>query len=105
MVFYMYKVFGIYFLIFLVVFIVMCLGIILVLMVLNVFVGFLNDGFGLGLFKIGGGILIIVFGFMVLVVLINFCGVGESVKVNVVLICIEFLGLLMIIFIGFYVMS
>ena len=44
-------------------------------------------------------------GFMALVAAINFRGVGESVKANVVLTCVELSGLLMIIIIGFWAMS
>ena len=40
--------------------------------------------------------------FMALVAIINFRGVGESVKANVVLTCVELTGLLIIIFIGFW---
>ena len=102
---YTHKAFGIHFLTFLVAFTVMCSGITSASTASNAFAGFLNDGFGLGLSKTGGGILIIALGFMALVALINFRGVGESVKANVVLTCIELSGLLMIIFIGFYAMS
>ena len=42
---------------------------------------------------------------MALVAAINFRGVGESVKANVVLTLVELSGLLMIIFIGFWAMS
>ena len=51
------------------------------------------------------GILLIALGFMALVAAINLRGVGESVKANVVLTCVELSGLLMIIMIGFYAMA
>ena len=39
---------------------------------------------------------------MALVAAVNFRGVGESVKANVVLTCVELTGLLIIIFIGLW---
>lgn len=102
---YAHRAFGLHFLTFLVAFTVMCSGITSASTASNAFAGFLNDGFGLGLQKGGGGILALALGFMALVALINFRGVGESVKANVVLTCIELSGLLMIIFIGFYAMA
>ncbi|KRW93432.1 APC family permease [Paracoccus sp. MKU1] len=102
---YTHRAFGIHFLTFLVAFTVMCSGITSASTASNAFAGFLNDGFGLGFSKDGNGILVIALGFMALVAAINFRGVGESVKANVVLTCIELSGLLMIIFIGFYAMG
>ncbi len=102
---YAHRAFGLHFLTFLVAFTVMCSGITSASTASNAFAGFLNDGFGLGLQKGSSGILLLALGFMALVALINFRGVGESVKANVVLTCVELSGLLMIIFIGFYAMS
>lgn len=102
---YTHRAFGIHFLTFLVAFTVMCSGITSASTASNAFAGFLNDGFRLGLTKGSTGILLIALGFMALVALINFRGVGESVKANVVLTCVELSGLLMIIFIGFYAMA
>ncbi|SMO62596.1 APC family permease [Paracoccus laeviglucosivorans] len=102
---YTHRAFGIHFLTFLVAFTVMCSGITSASTASNAFAGFLNDGFGLGFAKDGSGILILALGFMALVALINFRGVGESVKANVVLTLVELSGLLMVIFIGFYAMS
>ncbi|MDK8873902.1 APC family permease [Paracoccus sp. SSJ] len=102
---YAHRAFGIHFLTFLVAFTVMCSGITSASTASNAFAGFMNDGFGLGFRKDGSGILIIALGFMALVAAINFRGVGESVKANVVLTCVELSGLLMIIFIGFYAMG
>ena len=59
-----------------------------------------SNGFGLGLE--GFGITLAGLLFMTLVAIVNFRGVGESVKVNVVLTCIELTGLLIIIVIGFW---
>lgn len=102
---YAHRAFGIHFLTFIVAFTVMCSGITSASTASNAFAGFLNDGFGLGLTRGSTGILLIALGFMALVAAINFRGVGESVKANVVLTCVELSGLLMVIFIGFYAMS
>src|SRR5690606_12950903 len=40
--------------------------------------------------------------FMALIAVVNFRGVSESVKLNVVLTCVELTGLLIIIFIGLW---
>ncbi|MCV2447601.1 APC family permease [Paracoccus sp. DMF] len=102
---YTHRAFGIHFLTFLVAFTVMCSGITSASTASNAFAGFLNDGFGLGFQKGSAGILVLALGFMALVAAINFRGVGESVKANVVLTCVELSGLLMVIFIGFYAMA
>ena len=51
-----------------------------------------------------GGIVLIALGFMALVALVNFRGVGESVKANVVLTLVELSGLLLVIMVGFFAM-
>lgn len=102
---YTHRAFGVHFLTFLVAFTVMCSGITSASTASNAFAGFVNDGFGLGFEAGGGGILVLALGFMALVAVINFRGVGESVKANVVLTIVELSGLLMIILIGFYAMS
>lgn len=102
---YAHRAFGIHFLTFLVAFTVMCSGITSASTASSAFAGFMNDGMGLGLAEGGIGILFIALAFMTLVAVINLRGVGESVKANVVLTCVELSGLLMIIFIGFYAMS
>ena len=102
---YPHKAFGIHFVTFLVAFTVMCSGITSASTASNAFAGFLNDGFDLG-FEVGsGGILLIALAFMALVAAVNFRGVGESVKANVVLTLVELSGLLMIIFIGLYAVT
>ena len=84
----------------------MCSGITSASTASNAFAGFLSDGFGLGLRRPApAGILALALGFMALVAAINFRGVGESVKANVVLTCVELSGLLLIIFVGFWAMS
>ena len=50
----------------------------------------------------GLGITVIGLLFMAVVAVVNFRGVGESVKANVVLTCVELTGLLIIIFIGLW---
>ena len=82
---YTHRAFGIHFLTFLVAFTVMCSGITSASTASNAFAGFLSDGFGLG--PRGGqrGRLLLALGFMALIAAVNFRGVGESVKANVVL--------------------
>ena len=102
---YTHKAFGVHFVTFLVAFTVMCSGITSASTASNAFAGFLNDGFDLG-FEVGSaGILLIALAFMALVAAVNFRGVGESVKANVVLTLVELSGLLMIIFIGLYAVT
>lgn len=102
---YAHKAFGVHFVTFLVAFTVMCSGITSASTASNAFAGFLNDGFDLG-FEVGGaGILLTALGFMTLVAAVNFRGVGESVKANVVLTLVELSGLLMIIFIGLFAVT
>ncbi len=47
-------------------------------------------------------IIVIALAFMALVAIVNFRGVGESVKANVVLTCVELSGLLLVILVGFF---
>ncbi|MFC8598566.1 MULTISPECIES: APC family permease [unclassified Isoptericola] len=102
---YTHKAFGIHFVTFIIAFMVMCSGITSASTASNAFAGFLNDGFGLGLEKGGSGMLWIALGFMTLVALVNFRGVGESVKANVVLTLVELSGLLLVIFVGVWGMT
>ena len=102
---YTHKAFGIHFVTFLVAFTVMCSGITSASTASNAFAGFLNDGFDLGFEVGGGGIMITALAFMALVAAINFRGVGESVKANVVLTLVELSGLLLIIFIGLFAVT
>ena len=102
---YTHKAFGLHVFTFLIAFAVMCSGITSASTAASAFAGFLNDGFKLG-FDVGGPqLMLLALGFMTLVAAINFRGVGESVKANVVLTIVELSGLLMIIFIGFYAMT
>jgi len=95
---YTQKAFALHFLTFLVAFAVMSSGITSASTASQAFAENFGKSFGLG----DGAFLItaISIGFMVLLGLINLRGVGESVKANVVLTCIELTGLLIIIMIG-----
>jgi APA family basic amino acid/polyamine antiporter len=98
---YTHKAFGIHFVTFLVAFTVMCSGITSASTASKAFAANLVDGFGLD----GENttlVLAIALGFMLLVALVNFRGVGESVKANVVLTCIELSGLLLVIMVGIW---
>ena len=99
------KAFGLHFVTFIVAFAVMSSGITSASTASNAFAGFLNDGFDLG-FEVGGpGILVVALLFMTVVAAINFRGVSESVKVNVVLTLVELSGLLLVIFVGLYAVT
>ncbi len=97
---YAHKAFGLHFLTFIVAFTVMCSGITSASTASNAFAGFLRDGFQLDLPNGSNGILLVALGFMALVAAVNFRGVGESVKANIVLTLVELSGLLMIIMLG-----
>ncbi len=97
---YTHKAFGIHFITFIVAFAVMCSGITSASTASRAFAANFTHSFNLGL---GGlGITIVGLAFMTLVAAVNFRGVGESVKANVVLTCVELSGLLIIIFIGLW---
>jgi len=95
---YTHKAFGIHFITFIVAFAVMCSGITSASTASRAFAANMSSAFGLGLS--GVGITLIGLGFMALVAAVNLRGVGESVKANVVLTCVELTGLLIIIGIG-----
>jgi amino acid transporter len=97
---YVHRAFGIHFLSFLVCFVVMSSGITSASAASRAFAANLVAGFGLELGNVG--ILLIAVGFILLVMLVNFIGVSQSVKVNVVLTLVELSGLLMVIFIGLW---
>jgi basic amino acid/polyamine antiporter, APA family len=96
---YTHRAFGIHFITFIVAFAVMCSGITSASTASRAFAANLSQAFDLGLGK-GMAITWIGLGFMALVAAVNLRGVGESVKANVVLTCVELTGLLIIIFIG-----
>lgn len=99
---YTHKAFGIHFLTFLVAFVVMCSGI--------TSASTASQVFGLNLLKgVTGsdepattGIVVIALLFMATLAAINFRGVGESVKLNVVLTIIEITGLTLVILVGLW---
>ena len=98
---YTHKAFGIHFVTFIVAFAVMCSGITSASTASRAFAANFAHSFNLNL---AGGIGITIVGllFMAAVAAINFRGVGESVKANVVLTCVELTGLLIIIIIGMW---
>jgi amino acid transporter len=96
---YTHKAFGVHFITFIVAFAVMCSGITSASTASRAFAANMSNAFGLGLSG-GWGITLIGLGFMAIVAIVNLRGVGESVKANVVLTCVELTGLLIIITIG-----
>ena len=98
---YTHKAFGIHICTFIVAFTVMCSGITSASTASKAFAANLVDGFGLDSDNTTL-VMLIALAFMVVIALVNFRGVGESVKANVVLTCIELSGLLLVIFIGFW---
>jgi amino acid transporter len=98
---YAHKAFGIHFVTFIVAFAVMCSGITSASTASRAFAANLSNSFNLGLAG-GIGITLLGLAFMAVVAAVNFRGVGESVKANVVLTCVELTGLLIIIFIGLW---
>jgi amino acid transporter len=98
---YTHRAFGIHFVTFIVAFAVMCSGITSASTASRAFAANTAHVFG---FDLAGGIGITVIGlaFMALVAIVNFRGVGESVKANVVLTLVELTGLLIVIFIGLW---
>jgi APA family basic amino acid/polyamine antiporter len=96
---YTHKAFGLHFLTFMVTFAVMCSGLTSASSASKAFAGNFAEAFDLTL---GDGIALtaVALGFMTLVAIVNFRGVGESVKANVVLTCVELTGLLIVIGVG-----
>jgi amino acid transporter len=97
---YTHKAFGIHFLTFIVAFAVMCSGITSASTASRAFAA--NFSHSIDLDAGGLGITLIGLAFMAMIAAINLRGVGESVKANVVLTCIELTGLLIIILIGLW---
>src|SRR6476469_7097963 len=98
---YTHRAFGIHFVTFIVAFAVMCSGITSASTASQAFAANLADGFGLDS-ENSTLVLGIALAFMVLVAAVNFRGVGESVKANVVLTLVEVSGLLLVILVGVY---
>ncbi|HEY5819342.1 MAG TPA: amino acid permease [Mesorhizobium sp.] len=99
---YTHKAFGIHFVTFIVAFAVMCSGITSASTASRAFSVNLSQAFGLGLDSGSNGIILLGLLFMAIVAVVNFRGVGESVKANVVLTCVELTGLLIVIVIGLW---
>ena len=98
---YTHKAFGIHFVTFIVAFAVMCSGITSASTASRAFAANMSHAFHLDLAS-GIGITVVGLLFMAAVGAVNFRGVGESVKANVVLTLVELSGLLIIIFIGLW---
>jgi basic amino acid/polyamine antiporter, APA family len=96
---YTHKAFGVHFLTFIVAFAVMSSGITSASTAARAFSANAAEVFDLA-FTDGLGITLIGLGFMTLVAAVNVRGVGESVKANVVLTCVELSGLLIVIGVG-----
>ncbi|MBN1094467.1 APC family permease [Blastococcus sp. TML/M2B] len=101
---YTHKAFGVHFLTFLVAFAVMSSGITSASTAARAFSANFASVFDLDLGD-GFGITLIGLGFMGLVALVNHRGVGESVKANVVLTCVELTGLLIVIGVGVWALG
>ncbi|GCE40562.1 APC family permease [Rhodococcus sp. USK10] len=101
---YTHKAFGVHFLTYMVAFAVMCSGITSASTASRAFAANFVEAFHLD-FSTGIGITLLGLGFMTLVGLVNFRGVSESVKTNVVLTCVELSGLLIIIMIGLWALG
>ncbi|PWD51891.1 amino acid permease [Serinibacter arcticus] len=95
---YTHKAFGIHFVTFIVAFIVMSSGITSASTASRAFAS--NFAVGIGWEAEPGQILVVAAGFMALIAVVNFRGVGESVKANVVLTLVELSGLLLVIMVG-----
>ena len=93
---YTHKAFGIHFLTFLVTFAVMASGLTSASSASKAFAGNFVEAFDLSIGE-GIGLTALALGFMTLVALVNFRGVGESVRINVLLTCVELTGLLIVI--------
>ena len=97
---YTHKAFGIHFITFIVAFAVMCSGITTASTASRAFAANMSNAMGLNFS--GYGITVTGLAFMAIIAAVNFRGVGESVKANVVLTCVELTGLLIIIVIGLW---
>jgi len=100
---YVHKAYGIHFFTFIVCFVVMSSGITSASAASRAFAVNLVAGFGLDLDNLG--VCAIALGFILLVMLVNFRGVTESVMLNVVLTLVELSGLLLVILIGFWAIA
>ncbi|WP_291858996.1 APC family permease [Bradyrhizobium sp.] len=97
---YTHKAFGIHFITFIVAFAVMCSGITSASTASRAFAANMSNAMGLNLSAFG--ITVTGLAFMAIVAAVNFRGVGESLRANVILTCVELTGLLIIIVIGLW---
>ncbi|WP_102141520.1 APC family permease [Mycobacterium hubeiense] len=97
---YAHKAFGIQFVTFLVAFVVMCSGITSASTASRFFAANFATGFGLDWGKVG--VVVIALLFMAMLATVNLRGVGESVKLNVILTIIEATGLMLVLFVGLW---
>jgi len=97
---YTHKAFGIHFITFIVAFAVMCSGITSASTASRAFAANFSTAFGFDFGMLGVTLIGLIF--MAVVAIVNFRGVGESVKANVLLTCVELTGLLIIIVIGLW---
>jgi basic amino acid/polyamine antiporter, APA family len=97
---YAHKAFGIQFVTFLVAFVVMCSGITSASTASRFFGANFLEGFGISWGP--AGVAAIALLFMALLASVNLRGVGESVKLNVVLTIIEATGLMLVLFVGLW---
>lgn len=102
---YTHKAFGIHFFTFLVCFTVMSSGITSASTASKAFAANLSAGFRLDIDPEATTVTLIALGFMAFVAAVNFRGVGESVKANVVLTCVELSGLLIVVLVGLYALG
>jgi basic amino acid/polyamine antiporter, APA family len=97
---YAHKAFGIHFVTFLVAFVVMCSGITSAATASRAFAANFFTGIDVDPPKVGVALLALAF--MAALAAINFRGVGESVKLNVVLTIVEITGLVLVILVGLW---
>ncbi len=100
---YVHKAFGVHFVTFLAAFAVLCSGITSASTASRFFAANLVEGFGLDWGS--GGVTALAVAFIALLAVINLRGVGESVRLNVVLTAVELSGLLIVICIGLWVVG
>ena len=101
---YTHKAFGIHFLTFMVTFTVMCSGLTSASSASEAFASNFVEAFDLSVGE-GTALTLLALAFISLVALVNFRGVSESVRVNVLLTCVELTGLLIIICIGAWALT
>ena len=97
---YAHKAFGMQFVTFLVAFVVMCSGITSASTASRFFAANFFKGFDIDWGKVG--IVVVALLFMAMLAAVNLRGVGESVKLNVVLTIIEITGLMLVIVVGLW---